>query len=240
MSEQENIYPWAQAAMAELAGLLLAADSFTDLLQGVTKLAVRTIEPVVTCGITFADRGRVMTVASADELAVELDERQYERDSGPCLTAAATGEVVDAGDLSTEPRWGTYPRIARGRGIESVLSTPLAVGGETVGALNLYGGAPHAFGPHERQLTGLLAGQAAIAMTAALWHFDQVTLTDHLRTALSSRAVIDQAIGIIMEQRRCSGEEAFAVLRAASQERGVKLRVLAAELVTRTGQTAPP
>ena len=44
-------------------------------------------------------------------------------------------------------------------------------------------------------LVALLAGQAAIAVTAALRHYDEVRLSDHLRGALSSQSVIDQAIG---------------------------------------------
>jgi AmiR/NasT family two-component response regulator len=83
----------------------------------------------------------------------------------------------------------------------------------------------------DRQLAALLAGQAAIAVTAALRHYDEITLSDHLRIALSSRSVIDQAIGIVMAQRRCGPEEAFATLRMISQRRNIKLRTIAAELV---------
>jgi anti-anti-sigma factor len=83
-------------------------------------------------------------------------------------------------------------------------------------------------------VAAVLAEQAAIAVTAALRHYDEVTLSDHLRTALSSRSVIDQAIGIIMGQRRCTADEAFAMLRTISQRRNLKLRVVAADLVAST------
>ncbi|HEY5877983.1 MAG TPA: ANTAR domain-containing protein [Nakamurella sp.] len=69
-------------------------------------------------------------------------------------------------------------------------------------------------------------------------HYDQTTLTDHLRTALSSRSVIDQAIGIIMGMQRCPPDTAFDVLRTVSQNRNVPLRDIAAELVATT--ISPP
>jgi ANTAR domain len=73
----------------------------------------------------------------------------------------------------------------------------------------------------DRQLTELLAGQAAIAIIAALRRYDEITLSDHLRIALSSRSVIDQAIGIVMAQRRCDPEEAFGTLWTISRQRNI-------------------
>lgn len=135
----------------------------------------------------------MLTAAAADALARQLDEQQYERESGPCLEALLTGEVVEAKDFGTEQRWRGYPTIAMAHGIQSILSTPWMADSKPVGVLNLYARAPQAFNTVDRQLAGLLAGQAAIAVTAAWRHYDEVTLSDHLRTALSSRSVINQA-----------------------------------------------
>lgn len=229
----------ANAALAELAGLLLSTDSFEGLLQGVAELSVRTVDPTTTCGITLSQGGRVMTVASADALAALLDEQQYERDEGPCLQALSTGEVVLTDDLAVEDRWADYPAVAVGHGIRSVLSTPLLVDGRPVGVLNLYADAPHVFGADEARLAHLLAGQAALATTAALRHYDEVSLSENLRSALSSRSVIDQALGIVMAERRCAPAEAFAMLRTISQRRNAKLRVVATEMVEAVGRPAP-
>jgi GAF domain-containing protein len=122
-----------------------------------------------------------------------------------------------------------------GHGILAIYSVPLIVDGKPVGVLNVYARTPKAFGAVDRQLLQLLAGQAAIAVTAALRHYDEVTLSDHLRIALSSRSVIDQAIGIVMAQQRGTPEQAFAALRTISQRRNIKLRVVAAELVETVG-----
>jgi ANTAR domain/GAF domain len=66
-----------------------------------------------------------------------------------------------------------------------------------------------------------------------------VEITDQLRAALTSRTVIDQAIGIVMGQNRCDADTAFAVLRAASQNRNIKLRVVAAEILTAVSKKVP-
>jgi GAF domain-containing protein len=105
--------------------------------------------------------------------------------------------------------------------------------------LNLYARVSRAFSAVDRQLAGLLAGQAAIAVTAALRHYDEVTLSDHLPIALSSRSVIDQAIGIVMAQRRCDPDVAFATLRTISQRRDIKLRTVTAELVAAIHSPSP-
>lgn len=231
------------AALSELAGLLLSTESFEDLVQGVAELSVRIVEPAATCGIILAQDDRVFTVASADALACQLDEQQYEHGMGPCLQALAGGEVVEAVDLAVEDRWEAYPTIAMAHGILAILSTPLIVDGKPVGVLNLYARTPRAFSAVDRQLAELLAGQAAIAVTAALRHYDEVTLSDNLRIALSSRSVIDQAMGIVMAQRRCDPEEAFGTLRTISQRRNIKLRNIAAELVDaarRPSEENPP
>src|SRR2546421_1777469 len=231
------------SALSELAGLLLSTDSFEELLQRVAELSVWAIESVATCGITLAQDDRVITAASSDALARQLDEQQYEHDMGPCLQSLTSGEVVEAVDLAAEHRWGPYPTLAMAHGILSILSTPLIVDDKPVGVLNLYARTPRAFSALDRQLAELLAGQAAIAITAALRHYDEVTLSDHLPIALSSRSVIDQAIGIVMAQRRCDPEEAFATLRTISQRRNIKLRDIAAELVDATrrpSQDNPP
>jgi AmiR/NasT family two-component response regulator len=44
--------------------------------------------------------------------------------------------------------------------------------------------------------------------------------------------VIDQAIGVIMAQQRCAPADAFAILRAASQNRNIKLRQVAEQIIT--------
>jgi len=86
--------------------------------------------------------------------------------------------------------------------------------------------------PH--RAAGVTPVVAIPRITVALWHYDEATLTDNLRGALSSRSVIDQAIGIIIGLQRCPPETAFDVLRTVSQNRNIPLRQVAADLVATT------
>jgi GAF domain-containing protein len=222
------------AALTELAGLLLASDSFEGLMQQTAELAARMVPAATTCGITLAEGGRVVTVGSADALARLLDEQQYVLDEGPCLQALSTRQVVSAEDLLTEARWNGYPAEAVVHGVRSILSSPLIADQTAIGALNLYARAPHAFDEESRRDADLLARLTSTMITAALRHYDELTLTDHLRAALTSRSVIDQAMGIVIAMQHCSQQEAFDALRTVSQHRNIPLRGVAAELVANT------
>ncbi|MHA6619113.1 GAF and ANTAR domain-containing protein [Pseudonocardia sp. DLS-67] len=217
---------------AELAALLLSTESFDDLLHGVADLSVRLIAGATTASITLAERGRVITVAAADGLATQIDEYQYERGTGPCLDAMRSGSVVHVPDVRGEARWGDFGSRTLSHGVTGALGVPLMGRDSPVGVLNLYATAGAGFDERDQRLAQVLAAHAAVALTAALRTYDQVSLTDNLRIALSSRSVIDQAIGIVMGRERCSPDEAFDVLRRVSQQRNTKLRHVATELVT--------
>ena len=227
------------AALSELSGLLLATDCFDELAQQIAELAARTIAGAATSAITVAVDGRVLTVAAADPLARLLDEHQYELDEGPCMQALRTGLVVSCPDLSRDGRWNGYPARALAHGVSAVYALPLIVRGDSIGALNLYALQPYAFDMASTELAAQLAQLTTIAITGALRNYGSVTLTDQLRTALSTRSVIDQAIGIIIAAQHCTPDEAFAILRGISQTRNIRLNDVARDLVERTTQHAP-
>jgi GAF domain-containing protein len=209
-------------------------------MQQIADLAARAVPSATTCGITLSQDGHVITVASADALARLLDEQQYELDHGPCLEALSTGQLVQTDDLTEESRWPGYPALAVAHGIRTIHSSPLVVNGQSIGALNMYAAAPHAFDSDARAAIHQLTALAAATITAAMRHYDEATLTDHLRAALSSRSVIDQAMGIVIGMQHCTASEAFDVLRTVSQNRNIPLRQVAAELVAQTSESTPP
>lgn len=218
-------------AAAELAALLLSTESFDDLLRGVAELAVRIVAGAASASVTLTERGRLITVAAADTVALQIDRHQYETETGPCVDALRSGTVVYAPDLRDERRWGELNTIMLSHGVLGVLSVPLTVRNGAVGVLNLFTRVDHGFNERDQELARALAAHAAVAVTAAMRTYDDVSLSDHLRAALSSRSVIDQAIGIVMAREQCSAERAFDVLRNVSQQRNVKLRQVASELV---------
>lgn len=228
-------------ALDELAGLLLATHSFTELMSQLADLAVRTVPPALTCGITLSQAGRVVTVGSSSTLAGLLDEQQYGRGEGPCLEAVETSKIVDAPDLSRDRRWHGYGQLAMAHGVSSVYASPIVVEGTSLGALNLYAGTPYAFdAPASRVAVAHAVTMTRVAVTATLRQHTDVTLSDQLQAALNSRSVIDQAVGIVMATQRCSATTAFTLLRGISQTRNIRLAVIARDLVERTAATPGP
>ena len=222
-------------AVHGLTSLLLDERPIEAKLQQVTDLALRSL-PAVGVGVTLAPEGGARTVAASGCPSVEIDQLQYDLDDGPCLEGMRRDVVVVVEDMREETRWGAFPRrAADGHGLRSSLSLPLTVGGDTVGVLNCYATEPDQFDELQCRIGTVFAAQAAMVLLASLRMADQATLGEQLRTALSSRAVIDQAIGVLMAQQQCSPEQAFDLLKGASQSRNVKLRDIAQELVGRYG-----
>ena len=228
-----------------LLEVLLDTPAVEGFLDQAVHLAVDLVTPSASCGITFRQNGAVTTVASSDALATKVDEVQYGSGNGPCLESLRTGRVVLADDLASDDRWGEYRSHALAHGVRSSLSLPLnpsdaahdpagdeqSARDEALGALNIYAHEAHAFPGAERQHAELFAGQVAAALTLLLRQTRQTEMHEQLRQAMSSRSVIDQAIGILMAQQRSTASQAFDLLRSASQHRNRKLRDVAADIV---------
>jgi len=226
------------ASIAELQALLLGAESIDGFLRELAVLAVRSLGEGLSCGITLQPSGRPLTDASSDLLASLVDELQYTQGQGPCLSALRTGRPVRVDDLAADDRWRKYAARAVPHGVRSSLSMPLTAQGSPVGAFNLYSRLPGFFGKPEARQAERFAEDASVAVGIAARLAAQPSLTDQLRVSLASRSVIDQALGVIMAGQRCTSDEAFAVLRTASQNRNVKLRRVAEDIVT--GVTGAP
>ncbi|WP_199442190.1 GAF and ANTAR domain-containing protein [Umezawaea beigongshangensis] len=225
--------------VTELQDLLLSTRDVDEFLQQVTVRAAAAVEAPVSCGITVRQDGRPVTVASSDDLATRVDEVQYGHERGPCLSTMRTGEVNLIEDLAGDDRWGGYRPEALARGVLSSLSVPLFVLDEPVGALNLYSRQAHSFGPREQAAGQRFAGEVSGVVALAARIAEHARRADDLTVALASRSTIDQALGVIMAQKRCSADEAFRVLRTASQNRNVKLRDIAVEVVTAVSGQRP-
>jgi AmiR/NasT family two-component response regulator len=117
--------------------------------------------------------------------------------------------------------------------VRSALAVGLPVDQAVTGALNIYSTAPDAFGADAVAVARTFAGYAAVTVANAHVHGTQTALVEQLQAAMTSRAVIEQAKGIIMRDRRCGADEAFRVLSAASRDSNRKVRDVAAALVAR-------
>jgi GAF domain-containing protein len=210
-----------------------------DYLRRLVALAADVVVPPASVSLTWVTDGEPGTVLASTDVASQVDELQYSAGDGPCLYALRTGEKVQMPNLGEDTRWPAWSGRAREKDIRSVLATPLTVEADRPACLNLYGFAPKVFDQEEVRRVDIFAAQASTALTLARrlqGHERHVLEAD---AALRSRAVIDQAAGIIMAQQRCSAEEAIHLLRAHSSNVNRKVRDIAAEIVERTSG-APP
>jgi GAF domain-containing protein len=198
-------------------------------LSRVVNLAVQELPGCDMAGITLIRDGQPVTAAFTNAEAPEIDVAQYTTGVGPCLDAFREGEIFRIDDTKTETRWPSFTEVAAQHGILSTLSLPLAVNRDPVGALNLYSRTAHAFLEDDTPL--LFASHAAVVLANAQAYWAAHTLTAQLETALTSRAVIEQAKGILIARHRITPDEAFNRLAADSQRTNVKLRDVARGVV---------
>ncbi len=231
----------------ELQDALLSTDSVEQFLHEMSVLAAGLVRGGLSCGMTVQSNGRPMTVACSDPVAAQVDEVQYKLDDGPCLHAMRDGHTVCIEDTArmkdtgVKTQWPEFEARAAAHGIRSCLALPLTADGRSIGAINLYARSVSAFGTAEARRAENFAENASGALTLALRLSSHVLLIEQLRSSLSSRAVIDQALGIIMAREHCGQSRAFAILRSASQNSNVKLREIASAIVTSvTGEPPQP
>jgi GAF domain-containing protein len=228
------------AGYAELRGSLVGLSrlgmgqgqqGLEDLLTKIAEFAVRAIPGADGAGLTLTESDRADTMVASAEFVRQVDAIQYGIGEGPCITAARERRTVRSGSLSVEKQWPRFgPRVAR-LGVHSVVSLPLLVGSDVLGAMNVYAHAKDAFDDRAAELGQQFAIPAAISVQNAQALAQARRLAGQLQLALNSRAIIDQALGILMSRTGCTPEEAFDKLRTMSQSENRKLSVLAQHLV---------
>jgi GAF domain-containing protein len=217
------------AGVSGLAQVVVPNEDLDATLQRVADLALHEVDDCDMAGITLLRDGQPVTAVFTDPEAPEIDTAQYSSGSGPCLDASRTGEILQIADTTTETRWPEFCARAAAGGIRSTLSSPLVVGDASFGALNLYSRAPYGFSEHATAL--VFAAQAAVVLANSQAYWAAHHLSSQLEIALTSRAAIEQAKGILMATRGCSAEDAFELLRTESNTTNRKLREVAADLI---------
>ena len=234
-----GVRAWQTAGVEELlrslSRVVLAARTLDDVLTEVTVIARDGIPGAESTSITMIRGDRAFTAAHAGEMALAADEMQYERGYGPCMDAGRGGVVLRVDDMRTETRWPDYTQRVREVGVRSSLSVPLPYQGTSIGALNIYSGKPAAFASPESLEGGLEVAEAiAVAVVNADAHARLTEQARNMRLAMDSRAVIEQAKGVLMAQRHIDSDQAFEILRDASQRYNRKLRDIAHGVVAST------
>lgn len=217
--------------LAELADVLTAEEEVGRVLQRSVDQLVESVPGADMASVTVLSGDAGETVASSNERVWAIDSDQYATGDGPCLEASRTREVVRVGVEEAHERWPGFARSARAAGVASYLCHPLFIDEEFAGSLNLYSEQPHGFSDFDVALLRLYITAASAAIASARRYAKARTLAEHLHKALDSRALIDQAIGIVMSRRGIGAEQAFDELARESQNNNIKLRDLAGRIV---------
>jgi GAF domain-containing protein len=219
-------------ALEHLANVLAEEEELDVILDRVCRQVVHAIPDADMASISLARDGGTHTAAATGEHARRIDRAQFEADQGPCIEAAKTGRLVRVAVSEVAERWPEFAGAAQEATMSSYLSAPLFVDSEYHGSLNLYSEGHHGFGALDAALLELYTTAAEAALRTARRYFHARETTEQLRTALTSRAVIDQAKGILMAAHRIHAEDAFDILARKSQEENVKVRDLAQRFIT--------
>jgi GAF domain-containing protein len=225
-------------AFAALGRIKLSETDLPGVLNKISELAQRAIPGAEEVSVTLVRGTGAYTAAFTGEIALILDEWQYDQGRGPCVDAAQAAAVVSVPDTGADDRWPEWGARARAAGVHSSLSIGLPIQDAVVGALNIYGTKPDTFDDDAITLAQAFAGYAAVAMANAHLYDSTASLAHHMQTAMESRAIIEQAKGIVMAERRCTSDEAFGILVRVSQDTNRKLRDVATALVDRAAR--PP
>ncbi|NYG06862.1 GAF domain-containing protein [Phycicoccus badiiscoriae] len=221
----------AQQLMAELAGSLEGLDDLAPYLDRLVAAVNANIDGCDAVGVTVVMEDRPRTAAYTTAGTLEIDAVQYAVGDGPCLDAFRNGRENLVDFAGGEERWPAFMAGCDVGEVQSLLALPLESGGRRFGALNLYGYARHAFDHSDLVLVRMAAARAADALAAAVQIAGAREVAAQMEQAMASRAVIEQAKGVLMGRHSISEIVAFELLRRQSQEQNLKLRVLAAQIV---------
>ncbi|MCU7728909.1 GAF and ANTAR domain-containing protein [Actinoplanes sp. KI2] len=226
--------PMLLAAFAPLARQLFGNDNLRDVLAQVLKFTVGAVAGCDRASVTLHRHGRVVDTVTTDAVAAELDDIQFETGIGPAPEAMNSDQPVSVSDLTAASRWPVLAATAAELRVSSALCYGLYVQRpaqwSALGALTLYSSTPDAFSDADNEFGSILAAYIGIAVAIAQRHDEVDRREAALHRGLSTRDVIGQAKGILMERRRLSAGDAFDLLRRVSQQLNRKLADVAQEL----------
>jgi GAF domain-containing protein len=220
-----------ETSLAQLSKFLVGDMTMLDTLHRVAALATDAVVPAAFCGLTMLVDGEPRTGVFTDPASPEIDQAQYDADTGPCLDAFRTGEIFRIDSTPNDFRWPEFSAACVDHGILSTASFPMVFDDVRRGAMNLYSKQEAAFGAEQIATGREFAAQAGVVIAYARSYWNARQISQNLETAMVHRAEIEQAKGIIMATTGCTADEAFEYLARQSQHENRKLREIAIELV---------
>ncbi|MGY1688734.1 ANTAR domain-containing protein [Geodermatophilus sp. SYSU D01105] len=218
-------------AFAELILLPLDSGDEQRLLRRIATVVRGAVPGATALSINVGPPLEPELLASDETTAQVFDGSQMAAGEGPCQDAYEQQALVVTADVTTDERWPRLRRLLTDAGVRSVLAVPAQLPDERWVVLNVYSDRPGAFTGDSMRLGELVAAAVAAMLREVAERAALERLAAGLETALTSRAVIDQAKGVLIARTGASAEESFARLARLSQALNVKVRDLAPMVV---------
>ncbi|MEP7089793.1 MAG: GAF and ANTAR domain-containing protein [Nocardioidaceae bacterium] len=225
--------PETSAVFSGLADVIYVSDDFEQMYAAIVDAAPRLVEGCDHASLMLRQSSRFVTIASSDDVGSTVDAYERELGEGPCLDAIIDESVFHDADLTDGSPWPRLTeRVLAQTPVRSMAGFRLRAGDGKAGALNLFSDTPGGLTERAVDQGIVLAAFVTVALVAA--HERHAART--LRDGLASNREIGKAMGLMMAFHKVSDEEAFAMLRKASQDMNLKLVEVARQVVDHHNQ----
>ncbi len=231
-----------ESAFVSLAWLAASDLPARARLERVAQVVAGVLPPSTSVAVGLGAPWAPEAAVSTGARAAAADAAQLDAGQGPCVDAWTHGASVLADDLTADDRWPHLAVPASREHLRSALAALVHADAGAIGVVGCYAAAPGVFAEDDVRTVELLASAAGAALTAVRLRVQGEEAVAQLTRALRSRAVIDQAKGVVMAVRGGSADDAFAYLAQLSQAQNVKLQLIARRVVeqARTGTVVLP
>jgi GAF domain-containing protein len=218
-------------ALTQLGQLRFGAMRVEDAMHEIVQ-TTHAIFDVDGAGMMLADADHhLRNVAVSDDRMQHLEELQIRHHEGPCVAAFDNKELVGVEDLTQDSRWPLFCAAALDRGVRAVLASPLPYNQDAVGVVAVLSEDRHPWSPEGELALLAFTDLAALLIASMMQGQEQSELAEHLQNALNSRAVIEQAKGVLIGQQGLSAHAAYEQLRSQARSQRRRLAVVSAEVV---------
>jgi GAF domain-containing protein len=221
-------------ALAELGKLRFGEMRVEDAMHQIVQ-TTHSIFAVDGACLMLADvEHQLRNAAVSDDRMRHLEEIQMRHHEGPCITAFQDKELVSAEDVTDDHRWPLFSAAAVRSGVRAVLASPIPYNQDAVGVVAVVSEERHPWSAEGELALLAFTDLAALLIASMLQGEQQTELAAQLQAALNSRAIIEQAKGILMGRNGVSARTAYEQLRAQARAQRRKLTAVSADLIRDT------
>jgi hypothetical protein len=171
---------------------------------------------------------KFVTAAANDDVARHIDALERMHGEGPCVDAIVDEAVYMDADLTDGSPWPTLTeRAMTETPVRGMAGFRLIVDGKKSGALNMFSDTAGGLTPASIDQAVLLASFVSVALFATGERQTAATM----RAGLESNREIGKAVGLLMAFHKINDEDAFGLLRKASQDLNLKVAEVARRVV---------